>query len=131
MAWFIATKLIPSGSMTRLADPYQDRIFSVTGIQLDLGRVEVIAGVKLNGKNLGILWVNLHIGDEQLPSDVQSAGMPLAKWPDWLVKHEPRPSKERVTFTTWHHWQKIEALKPSWLIGPILLCHYTIIPLKE
>lgn len=129
-----------------------------SGIQLDLGRVEVIAEVKLNGKNLGILWhepfrldvtkqlkpgtntleiavtnlwVNRLIGDEQLPSDVEWAGKPLARWPDWLVKHEPRPSKDRVTFTTWHHWQKDDALKPSGLIGPVLLRHSTITPLKE
>lgn len=120
---------------------------------LDLGRVEVIAELKLNGQNLGILWkdpfrldvtrflkagsntlevavtnlwVNRLIGDEQLPPDVEWAGKPLAIWPDWFVNQRPRPTKERVTFTTWHHWTKDDALKPSGLIGPVMLRHATV-----
>lgn len=129
---------------------------SKSAIHLDLGRVAVIAEVKLNGQDLGILWcdpfrldvtkflkpgsnqievavtnlwVNRLIGDEQEPADVEWAGKPLAKWPDWFVKHEPRPSKNRLTFTTWHHWQKGDALKPSGLIGPVLLRFATVTPL--
>ena len=130
---------------------------SKSAIHLDLGRVAVIAGVKLNGQDLGILWcdpfrvdvtkflkpgsnqieiavtnlwVNRLIGDEQEPADVEWAGKPLANWPDWFVKHEPRPSKNRLTFTTWHHWQKGDALKPSGLIGPVLLRFATVTPLE-
>lgn len=122
-------------------------------IYLDLGRVEVISEVKLNGQDLGILWkdpfrldvtkflkpgsntlevavtnlwVNRLIGDEQLPPDVEWAGKPLAIWPDWFVNQRPRPTPERVTFTTWHHWSKDDALKPSGLIGPVLLRHATV-----
>ncbi|MCX6972342.1 MAG: hypothetical protein NTV93_19635 [Verrucomicrobia bacterium] len=69
--------------------------------------------------------------DEQLPADVEWVGSALAKWPDWLVNHEPRPSKDRVTFTTWRHWRKDDALKPSGLIGPGLLRYGTITPLKS
>ena len=128
-----------------------------SAIYLDLGRVCVIAEVKLNGRDLGILWhdpfrldvtrqlrpgsntlevavtnlwVNRLIGDEQLPADVDWDGKPLAKWPEWLVNHQPRPSKDRITFTTWHHWQKDDALKPSGLIGPVLLRNAGVYPLK-
>lgn len=126
-------------------------------VYLDLGRVAVIAELKLNGHDLGILWrdpfrldvsrflksgsntlevavtnlwVNRLIGDEQEPADVEWAGKPLAKWPDWFVKQQARPSGERVTFTTWHHWTKDDALKPSGLIGPVLLRHATLRELK-
>ncbi|MEI6604519.1 MAG: glycosyl hydrolase, partial [Verrucomicrobiota bacterium] len=91
---------------------------------LDLGRVEVIAEVMLNGKDLGILWKtpfqvdvtaaarpgandlevrvtnlwpNRLIGDEQFPDDVAWDGARIAAWPEWLVKGTPRPVKERVT----------------------------------
>ena len=128
-----------------------------SAIVLDLGRVAVIAGVKLNGHDLGILWhdpfrldvtkhlkpgantlevavtnlwVNRLIGDEQLPWDVDWAGPALARWPDWLVNHTPRPSKDNITFTTWHHWQRYDDLKPSGLIGPVLLRNATVTPLK-
>jgi hypothetical protein len=125
---------------------------------LDLGRVEVIAAIKLNGQDLGILWndpfrldvtrflkpgsntlevsvtnlwVNRLIGDEQFPPDVEWAGKPLAIWPDWFANQRPRPTKERITFTTWHHWTKDDALKPSGLIGPVLLRHATVTKLPR
>lgn len=125
---------------------------------LDLGRVEIIASLKLNDQDLGILWkdpfrldvtrflkagsntlevsvtnlwVNRLIGDEQLPPDVEWAGKPLAIWPDWFVNQRPRPTKERVTFTTWHHWSKDDALKPSGLIGPVMLRHATVTKLPR
>ena len=113
---------------------------------LDLGRVEVIAEVMLNGKDLGILWKtpfqvditaaarpgandlevrvtnlwpNRLIGDEQFPDDVAWDGARIAAWPEWIIKGTPRPVKERVTFTTWKHYQKESSLLPSGLLGPV------------
>lgn len=121
---------------------------STRHLLLDLGRVEVIAEVRVNGEDLGVLWKepyrlditralkpgeneleilvtnlwpNRLIGDEQEPPDVEWRGKPLVAWPEWLVKHEPRPSPGRVTFTTWHHWTKTDPLLPSGLIGPVRL----------
>ena len=118
-------------------------------VWLDLGQVSVMAEVKLNGKNLGVLWhkpyrvdvsktlkpgtnklkidvtnlwVNRLIGDEQHPSDVEWAeNKALASWPEWFVKGKPRPSKKRITFTTWKHWSADESLQSSGLIGPVTL----------
>lgn len=113
---------------------------------LDLGRVEVIAEAKLNGKPLGTLWkppyrvelsgalrpgenelevkvvnlwINRMIGDEQLPedSDRQPNGT-LNSWPDWLDAGKPSPAG-RFTFTSWRLWKKDEALTPSGLLGPV------------
>ena len=113
---------------------------------LELGEVQVIAEVKLNGKDLGILWKqpfrvditdavrpgtnhlevrvtnlwpNRLIGDEQYPDDVEWDGIRINAWPDWMLKGVPRPSKERVTFTTWKHWRKDSTLLPSGLLGPV------------
>jgi hypothetical protein len=113
---------------------------------LDLGRVEVIAEVTLNGKDLGILWKapfqvditaaarsgpnnlevrvtnlwpNRLIGDEQFSDDVAWDGARIGAWPDWMVKGTPRPVKERLTFTTWKHYQKESSLLPSGLLGPV------------
>lgn len=119
-------------------------------LQLDLGRVDVIAEVRLNGKDLGILWEapfrvnitgaakegdnelevritnlwpNRMIGDEQYPDDCEwnGNGPTLKKWPDWVLKGEPRPSKDRLTFTTWKHWHKDSKLLPSGLLGPVVI----------
>jgi hypothetical protein len=110
---------------------------------LDLGDVENMAKVRLNGKELGIvwcfpfrvkindglkkknnlieisvanLWVNRLIGDEQKPWD----GIENSNWPDWLIKGLPRTSG-RYTFTTHHFYTKDDQLVPSGLKGPVRL----------
>jgi hypothetical protein len=110
-------------------------------IYLDLGKVMNMARVKLNGKDLGViwtspmevkitkalkrqgnhleievanLWVNRLIGDESKPWD----GVENGKWPDWLVNGIPRTSG-RFTFTTHHYYKKDDKLAPSGLIGPV------------
>jgi len=113
---------------------------------LDLGRVEVMAQVKLNGRDLGILWkapytvdvtaavhpgqnsleikvvnlwVNRMIGDEELPEDsARNPNGTLKQWPDWLEQNGPSPSG-RFTFTSWRLWKKGAPLQPSGLLGPV------------
>ena len=116
-------------------------------LQLDLGRVKNLAEVKLNGKDLGILWkppfrveigaaaragtnklevrvtnlwANRLIGDEQLPADCEWDGLRLKEWPAWLLAGKPSPSG-RLTFTTWHHWKKDDVPLESGLLGPVTL----------
>ncbi len=43
----------------------------------------------------------------------------LARWPDWLLKGEPRPSAGRLTFSTWKHYTRDSPLLPSGLLGPV------------
>ena len=127
-------------------------------LDLDLGTVHEIAEVTLNDKPLGIwwkppfrvditsiavpgknslkvritnLWTNRLIGDEQLPEDVEWNGKPIKKWPDWFINHQPRPSKDRITFTTWHHYTKDSKPIDSGLIGPVLLRPGVSVPLPE
>jgi len=114
--------------------------------QLDLGEVAVIAAVRLNGEDLGVLWkapysvdissalkdgenrlevevanlwVNRLIGDENLPEDSdRNPNGTLKSWPEWLQTDHPSPSG-RTTFTSWRLWAKDGALQPSGLIGPV------------
>lgn len=117
-------------------------------IRLDLGTVKNFATVTLNGKpvvtlwkapfvadlsglvragknSLQIkvtnLWPNRIIGDEHLPPDVEWNGNHLKKWPEWLLNGEPRPKTGRITFTTWHYYNKDSPLLESGLIGPVKL----------
>lgn len=117
-------------------------------VWLDLGEVAVIAEVRLNGTELGVLWhppfrleiskalrpgtntlevtvsnlwVNRLIGDEQHPDDCEWTEKHLTRWPDWLLNNTPRPSTNRVTFTTWKHWTANDPLLPSGLLGPVTL----------
>jgi hypothetical protein len=106
----------------------------------------VLAQVKLNGKDLGILWktpfrvdvtdavqsgdnaleirvtnnwVNRLIGDEQLPEDAKrNPKGNLVEWPKWLQEGKPSPTG-RHTFSTWRHWSKDSPLMESGLLGPV------------
>ncbi len=102
-----------------------------------------IARVKLNGKDLGVvwtdpwqvditgivqqegnqleitvinLWTNRLIGDEQLPDD----GIKNGQWPEWLLQGTPRTSG-RFTFSTYKHYKKDATLLRSGLIGPVTI----------
>jgi hypothetical protein len=115
-------------------------------IYLDLGRVKNLCEVKLNGKDFSVLWkppfrvditniaragknrlevrvtnlwVNRLIGDEQFPDDCEWQGKRLRQFPQWFLEGKPRPSKERLTFTTWKHWTKNAPLLESGLLGPV------------
>jgi len=116
---------------------------------LDLGRVKNFAEVRLNGRNLGVLWKapfrvdvtglvqpgrntlvvrvtnlwpNRLIGDEQMPEEVVWDGSGVIKqWPSWLVEGKPRPPSGRFTFTTWRFYRKDAPLQESGLIGPVIL----------
>ncbi len=127
------------------------------GLYLDLGKVEAMAEVKLNGKTFPTLWkppfvvditdaakggenklevrvVNLWpnrlIGDEQLPEDSErNDNGTLKKWPQWLLDGKPSPTG-RLTFTSWRLWKKDEPLLESGLLGPVTLRTTQIIPVN-
>jgi hypothetical protein len=122
---------------------------SHTRWSLDLGKVAVMAEVRVNDKELGIvwktpyrvdvtavlkpgenvldvkvvnLWVNRQIGDEQLPDDCdRNANGTLKSWPQWLLDGKPSPSG-RYTFSSWKLWKKGDPLQESGLLGPVTLC---------
>jgi hypothetical protein len=108
---------------------------------LDLGKVNHMARVKLNGHDLGViwtspwqvdisrdlkqkgnmleievanLWINRLIGDESKPDD----GIKDRKWPEWLLNGTARTSG-RYTFTTHRYYKKDSPLVESGLIGPV------------
>jgi hypothetical protein len=115
---------------------------------LDLGKVAVMAEVRVNGKDLGIawkppyrmdvtgalkpgenvldvkvvnLWINRQIGDEQLPDDCdRNPNGTLKSWPKWLQEGKPSPAG-RYTFSSWKLWKKGDPLQESGLLGPVTL----------
>ena len=116
-------------------------------VAIDLGRVEVMAQLKVNGKDFGVLWkppfraeitralrpgknrleiqvVNLWpnrlIGDEQLPEEGEWNGAVMKSWPEWLTKGAPSPGK-RGTFATIKHWNKSDRRLDSGLLGPVVV----------
>lgn len=126
-------------------------------LYLDLGQVEVIAHVKLNGQDGGLLWKapyrlevtgklrpgpntlevqvtnlwpNRMIGDEQLPEDSRRhPNGTLQEWPLWLLEGQPSPTG-RYTFTSWRLWTKEDPLQSSGLLGPVTLQTTAVIVLE-
>ena len=118
-------------------------------VYLDLGKVQIMARVNLNGKDLGLvwkppyrldatdalkagenalevavvnLWVNRLIGDEDLPEDSdRNPDGTLKTWPAWVLLGKPSPTG-RTTFTSWRLWKKGDPLVESGLLGPVTLC---------
>jgi len=139
-----------SGSATYTKDfaVPQAMLSSGVAVRLDLGEVKNLATVTLNGRQIAVLWKppfaldvtglvhkgvnrlqvkvtnlwpNRIIGDEQLPPDVEWQDDHLKRWPDWLTQGKPRPKTGRVTFETWHFYDKSSPLLDSGLIGPVTL----------
>ena len=125
---------------------------------LDLGQVAVMAEVKLNGRDLGILWkppfrvdvtdvlkpgpnhlevkvvnlwINRMIGDEQLPEDSErNPNGTLKSWPQWVKDGKQSPTG-RYTFTTWRLWKKDSAPVESGLLGPVTLRSAWVVALND
>ena len=122
---------------------------------LDLGELNDIAELSMNGKKVGVLWyppfraditdyvrpgdntleiavtnnwANRLIGDEQFEADFEwgedrgeSMGRAMKAFPEWFLKGEPRPVKDRKAFVIWSYFRKDSPLQPAGLVGPVTL----------
>jgi hypothetical protein len=115
-------------------------------VYLDLGRVEVLANVRVNGRDMATLWKepyrvditgavhpgsnslevrvtnlwpNRLIGDQQLPPENEYRQSAITRLPEWYVKGEPKPPGGRVSFLTWQFFGKDDPLPASGLLGPV------------
>ncbi len=110
-------------------------------LYLHLGEVKNMARVRLNGKDLGVvwtapwqveitnalkngenrleievanLWMNRLIGDERFPND----GIVNGQWPKWLLNGTSRPSG-RYAFVPFKFYSAGHPLHKSGLMGPV------------
>lgn len=122
-------------------------------IMLDLGELNDIAELRVNGQEAGVLWhppyqaditpwmkageneiaiavttnwANRLIGDEQYPADFEwgqdrgeKLGRAMKAYPEWFILNQPRPSKDRKTFSIWYYHRKDSPLQPAGLLGPV------------
>jgi hypothetical protein len=114
---------------------------SSSPLWLDLGEVHCIARVRMNGRDLGVvwcapwqlditdavrrgknqleidvanLWVNRLIGDEAFPDD----GVKNGRFPQWLLTGKPRTSG-RYAFAPVQFYTAASPLQKSGLVGPV------------
>lgn len=94
-------------------------------IFLDLGEVHEMARVRLNGRDLGVVWCApwqvditdaLKVGVNKLEIEVANL------WPNRLIGDAAIPQEERLTWTIQKHPYKAERkLLPSGLLGPVTI----------
>ncbi|MBM4155170.1 MAG: hypothetical protein FJ221_09100 [Lentisphaerae bacterium] len=106
----------PGASAPPRPSPPAPRLF------LDLGRVEVMARVRLNGTDLGVVWTTpmqvdatdaLREGENELEIEVANL------WPNRLIGDQALPEEKRISWTTWNPYKKDSPLLPSGLLGPV------------
>ncbi len=126
----------------------KNKTFPGQRVLLDLGRVEVVAEVALNGKAAGLLWKepffaevtnllrpgsnvltvrvtnlwpNRMIGDAYLPEEnTYNENGFVTQFPDWFLHNKAKPG-QRITFSAWKALEKTNPLLTSGLLGPVRL----------
>ena len=94
-----------------------------TPLFLDLGELQVMARVRVNGTNCGVVWTApwrvdisqaVHAGDNQLEIEVANL------WPNRMIGDAISPEKA-YTQTTYRPYKAGDPLLPSGLLGPVRL----------
>ena len=92
------------------------------GTVLDLGRVDAIATVRVNGRDIATLWKPPYSVDITAAVKPGSNTLEVAvvnTWMNRLVGDEQTPAANRTTFTTTKSWNAKTRLRPSGLLGPV------------
>ncbi|HEX3800789.1 MAG TPA: glycosyl hydrolase [Verrucomicrobiae bacterium] len=89
---------------------------------LDLGEVHELAEVRLNGKNLGVLWTppfRVNISDAATPLRNELEIEVVNFWPNRIIGDQSLPAAQRFTRTNIRKLTATTALMESGLIGPV------------
>jgi len=95
-----------------------------TRIYLDLGCVKNLAAVRLNGKDLGVVWTapwRVEITGAVKPTGNQLEIAIVNLWPNRLIGDAALPPQKRLTKTNVTTYKKDSPLLPSGLLGPVVL----------
>lgn len=112
-----------SGTATYTTTFDVGKIQKNTRILLDLGRVEMIAVVLLNGKPIRTLWTppyQVDLTDVVKPGTNQLSVEVTSTWFNRLVFDANQPESQRKTWTI-NRPSKEAALRESGLMGPVML----------
>jgi len=113
-----------SGTITYYSEIEIDKIPEDSDVYLDLGKVMVIAHVKINGSDAGGLWtspwiisVKRYLKTGKNTIEVEVANL----WRNRLIFDSRLPEKERYTSTIVADYKPDDAPPSSGLIGPVTL----------
>ena len=99
---------------------------------LDLGEVQVMAQVNLNGDDLGVLWkppfrveVTGAVRAGRNTLEIRVANL----WPNRMIGDAALPEAERFTWSSYEPFDKDSPLLKSGLLGPVKLSTARILTL--
>ncbi len=117
-----------TGTYTKTIQASVDWLKAGTEVWIDLGRVQNLAEVVVNGKSMGIVWKPpfrvditeaLHSGENKLEIKVTNL------WVNRLTGDRQPDAKEKITYTITSPYRADTPLKPSGLMGPVQLLSLT------
>lgn len=91
---------------------------------LDLGAVQVLASVKLNGRDLGVVWKQpyaLDVTDALKPGRNRLEVRVVNVWVNRLIADAALAPEQRLTWASWSPFHPGDPLLPSGLLGPVVL----------
>ena len=91
-------------------------------VYLDLGVVNDMANIKLNGRDMGTVWCapwSVDISSALKPGANQLEITVANRWPNRLIGDKNLPADKRFTSTTWDPYKAGDPLLPSGLLGPV------------
>jgi hypothetical protein len=91
-------------------------------VYLDLGTVKNLAQVRLNGRDLGVVWCapwRVDITETVKARDNQLEIAVANLWPNRLIGDQSLPPDKRLSRTTWNPYKNDSPLLESGLLGPV------------
>ena len=101
-----------------------DRSRTDAHLWLDLGQLKNLATVRLNGKDLGVVWTSpyrVDITAAVQPTDNKLEIDVVNLWPNRLIGDAALPPEKRLTKTNMTKFKENSPLLPSGLLGPVVL----------
>ena len=103
-------------------------------IFLDLGVVNNLARVRLNGQDLGVVWCAPWRVDVTAVVQARNNRLEIAVanlWPNRLIGDQSLPAERRLASTTWNPFTKDTPLLKSGLLGPVTLRTEVTLPRQQ
>lgn len=101
---------------------------------LDMGDVQVMARILLNGRDLGVEWTPPFRADVtgQLRSGKNRIEIEVANlWHNRLIGDSSLPAEKRIAWTTWNPFTPEDKLPKSGLLGPVRIVAAEAVPMRD